>query len=256
MRYFVRISFDGTRYHGWQTQLNASTVQETVNNALTKILKIKSNIVGCGRTDTGVHASYFVFHFETSIKITSIQKTLYQLNAVTPKDIAIKEIVEVSDNYHARFSAIKREYRYYHSFTKSPFLNNYSTQLFHKPNIELLNKCSDIVQQHKDFSSFCKTHAGNKTNICNIFENKWVIDNNLLIYQIKANRFLRNMIRALVGTMLEVGFEKRTLEEFNDIFDAKNRCQAGASADAKGLFLTGVWYDKQFFTEESETLLH
>ncbi len=252
MRYFLSLAYDGTNYHGWQIQPNAITVQSVVNEALSKITREPVNVVGCGRTDTGVHASFYVLHFDINSPIEKQGKFLYHLNAVLPNDIVVRDISQVTEKYHARFGAIARQYHYFFALNHHPFLHRFSKRLVQKPDIKLLNKAAEVVTQNTDFSSFCKAHAANKTNICKIEKSYWFINDDFLVYQIKADRFLRNMVRALTGTMLEIGLGKRSLSEFQQIFDKKDRKKAGMSADPQGLFLTGVWYEENIFDTYSK----
>lgn len=244
MRYFLSIAYDGTNYHGWQIQPNAITVQVLVNDAISKIVREPVNVVGCGRTDTGVHASWYVLHFDINSKIADYGKFLYHLNAVLPPDIVAFKIAESNDSTHARFDAQWRQYHYFFTTEHLPFLNKYTTRLVKMPHIELLQKAAEFVRQQNDFASFCKAHSANKTTICSILECDWVYQNEFLVFRIKADRFLRNMVRALAGTMLDVGFEKITLDKFQHIFEARNRSSAGLSVTPSGLFLTGIGYDK------------
>ena len=243
MRYFLSLAYDGTNYHGWQIQPNAITVQQVLNESLGKILRQELNVVGCGRTDTGVHASYFVLHFDVENPIADFGKFLYHLNAVLPSDISVYEMQEVDSEKHARFDAVAREYHYFFTKTHHPFLNKYAHRLIQLPDVEILKAAANIIQQNTDFESFCKAHAANKTNICQISASEWIETEDLLVYRIKADRFLRNMVRALTGTMLEIGLGKRKTDDLQTIFDAKDRRKAGMSVEPEGLFLTGVWYD-------------
>lgn len=250
MRYFLSLAYDGTNYHGWQIQPNANTVQQVLNESLSKILREDINVVGCGRTDTGVHASYFVLHFDVENSVEDIGKFLYHLNAVLPSDISVYEMKEVDIEKHARFGAVAREYHYFFTKNHHPFLNKYAHRLIQLPDVEILKAAANIIQQNTDFESFCKAHAANKTNICYVSESEWIETEDLLIYRIKADRFLRNMVRALTGTMLEIGLGKRKIEELQTLFEAKDRIKAGMSVDPEGLFLTGVWYERCGFEKQ------
>ncbi|MDA3865937.1 MAG: tRNA pseudouridine(38-40) synthase TruA [Salinivirgaceae bacterium] len=249
MRYFISIGYDGTHYHGWQIQPNAITVQEIVNDAISKIAREKVNVVGCGRTDTGVHASFFALHVDIQTEISTIGKFLYHLNAVLPSDVVAYDMVAVPDDLHARFSARWREYHYYFATRHQPFLHRFSMRLVKNPDLELLNQAARVVLENTDFASFCKSHSANKTNICNVVASEWYMQNDLLVYRVKADRFLRNMVRALTGTMLEIGMGKRTPGSFQAVFDSQNRSAAGMSVDPHGLFLTGVWYPEPVFSQ-------
>ncbi|WP_462281359.1 tRNA pseudouridine(38-40) synthase TruA [Salinivirga cyanobacteriivorans] len=251
MRYFINLAYDGTHYHGWQIQPNAISVQQIANDAIGKITREQVNVVGCGRTDTGVHASYFVLHVDMHNAIIDVDKFTYHLNAVLPKDIVAYETRPVSNDLHARFSATAREYHYFLSKTPHPYLYPFTKPLVKRPDIQDLHKAAKIIGQNTDFASFCKAHAANKTNICHITESEWIETNDLLVYRIKADRFLRNMVRALVGTMLEIGYGKRPVENLQQIFNDKSRSKAGMSAAPEGLFLTGVWYPDEIFEQSS-----
>lgn len=243
MRYFMNISYAGTNYHGWQIQSNAVTVQSVVNDSISKIVREPVNVVGCGRTDTGVHASKYVLHFDVVQAIPDCNKFLYRINSVIPADIVVHQVEQVLDSCHARFDANLREYHYFFLLTRNPFLHQFATRLVKTPNLDLLNSAAKLVLQQHDFASFCKAHGANKTTICDVSDCSWSLQNDFLIFKIRANRFLRNMVRALTGTMLDIGFGKRTLGEFQQIFDAKDRSSAGLSVDPNGLFLTGIWYE-------------
>lgn len=242
MRYFVQLSYKGTNYHGWQVQPNAITVQEVLNKAFSTILRKQIDLTGCGRTDTGVHASFFVAHFDVENEITNTEKLKFSLNNFLPFDIAIQKIYRVADDLHARFSALSREYRYYISTQKNPFSRE-SAYYFHRPlNVNLMNEAAKLLFNYKDFTSFSKLHTDVKTNNCTILHAKWEKSDNKLVFTVKADRFLRNMVRAIVGTLLEVGLEKISLQEFKSIIESKNRSKAGVSVPAQGLFLTKVEY--------------
>ena len=234
-RYFIELAYKGTNYHGWQTQPNAVTVQETIENALSKKLQEDVKITGAGRTDTGVHAEFFVAHFDTSKSIT--EKTVYGLNRMLPNDISVFKIYEVNKDKHTRFDAISRTYEYRISTTKNPFYNETTAFIPTSFDIELLNKASKILLDYTDFTSFSKLHTDVKTNNCNITEAFWREENGFIIFRITADRFLRNMVRAIVGTLLELNTGKIKIKEFEEIIEAKNRNKAGKSANAEGLFL-------------------
>lgn len=246
-RYFIQLSFRGTYFHGWQNQENATTVQEKLEKSLEVLMRKNISVTGAGRTDTGVHATYFIAHFDNDEELTDIKKLVYQLNHILPNDIAIQSIFPVNSSAHARFSANSRTYEYRVMFTKDPFEQEFCLFLNHEPDILLLNEASKLLLQYSDFSSFCKLHSDNKTNICKIIETVWQTVNNKLIFRIKANRFLRDMVRALVGTMLDVGNNKISLSEFREIIEARNRSKAGTSAPAHGLYLVDIEYPKEIF---------
>jgi tRNA pseudouridine38-40 synthase len=241
-RYFIQIRFKGTRFHGWQNQENATTVQETLEKSLSILLQKKVPVVGAGRTDTGVHADFFIAHFDAEEKFKDIKKTVYQLNRILPTDLAIHNLYPVKTDAHARYSAISRTYEYRIIFLKDPFENDYCLFLNHRPDLNLLNETSRLLLNYSDFSSFRKLHSDNKTNICTIVEAGWRWDKDKLIFRIKANRFLRDMVRAIVGTMLDVGFKKKSISDFIKIIEARNRQKAGTSAPAHALYLVDIEY--------------
>jgi len=247
-RYFIYISYKGTSYHGWQIQPNSVTVQKILEEALTVVLNEKISTIGAGRTDTGVHALIFCAHFESkSSDLASSQKIVYKLNSYLPKDISVNSIKQVIPDANARYSAISRTYKYYISRTKDPFFDNSSWFINGEINTELMNEACKILISQSDFTSFSKLHSDTKTNICKIYNAKWEEAENRLIYTIRADRFLRNMVRAIVGTMINIGTGKITLAEFEEIIIARDRCRAGRSAPAQGLFLTEIEYPEEIF---------
>jgi tRNA pseudouridine38-40 synthase len=241
-RYFVQLSFNGTRYHGWQIQPNALSVQEVVEKAFTIILQEKIEVTGAGRTDTGVHASYFVVHFDVAHEPGNLLNLAYRLNSYLPFDIAIQKIWEVPKEAHARFSALSRTYKYFISLVKDPFTAETEYYLRIKPDVVKMNEAAKVLKNYNDFTSFSRLHSDVKTNLCKIFKAEWAIENNRLVFTITADRFLRNMVRAIVGTLLDVGKGKISVEDFRHIIEIQNRGAAGASALAKGLFLAYVEY--------------
>lgn len=245
-RYFIRLSYNGTKYHGWQMQQNAHSVQAELNEKLSTLLGEEINIVGCGRTDTGVHAREFYAHFEVSQLHFKAKDLAYKLNRFLPEDIAINKIFAVDDEMHARFSAISRTYKYYISRKKSPF-NSLFNYFFDGPlDVEAMQAASATLFQYEDFTSFSKLHTQTATNNCKITTAKWELVNDELIFTITADRFLRNMVRAIVGTLLEIGKGKLKPEEMQQIIKAKDRSQAGFSVPAKGLFLDRIVYPDGF----------
>jgi len=242
-KYFIQLQYLGTNYHGWQIQPNAITVQEKLDHALSTLLNQKIETVGCGRTDTGVHASDFYAHFITKQKIEDVEKKVNALNIFLPKDISVLRIIEVDENAHARFDAIYRTYRYNIHLLKNPFVKDVSCKVNVQLNLSLMNEAAEILKEYSDFTSFSKTNTQVFTNNCSITKAKWhVLNDNQYYFEITADRFLRNMVRAIVGTLFLVGTQKRTIEEFRNIIESKNRKQAGKSVDACGLFLFKVGY--------------
>ena len=241
MRYFIELSYKGTNYHGWQIQPDASSVQEEITKALATILQEKILLVGAGRTDAGVHASQMFAHVDTVKKLSN--NYVHKLNAILPNDIVIKSIKEVSDDTHARFDAVSRTYEYKILLGRDPFLLETTWQLHQKNlQIEKMNEAANLLFKYEDFESFSKVKTDVNTFNCSIMKAVWTLEDKHLIFHIKANRFLRNMVRAIVGTLLEVGLGKKTVEDFRKIIESKKRSEAGLSVPAKGLFLTEVCY--------------
>ena len=247
-RYFVQLSYKGTNYHGWQIQPNALTVQEVLTKAFSTILREDISLIGAGRTDTGVHARFFVAHFNSNQQeLDKDLKLIFKLNSFLPRDIAIFRIVKVNPEAHARFDAMERTYRYYIHQRKDVFLNNFSWYLPVDLNVERMNKAARILLLYEDFTSFSKVKTDVKTNICKIQEAKWSKDDYRLIFTIRADRFLRNMVRAIVGTLVDVGKENITLEDFKKIIENRNRAEAGTSVAAHGLFLEDIRYPQEIY---------
>lgn len=246
MRYFIEIAFNGKKYHGWQIQPDASSVQQTLEEALSTLLRKKITIVGAGRTDAGVHAKQLFAHFDFAEAVNS-KELCYKLNSFLPKDIVVKNIVPVIEDAHARFHAISRTYEYHISLEKNPFTIDFSYQLHHSPNLEKMNQAAEILLNYKDFQCFSKSKTDVKTYHCIITFAEWKLTNNTLVFTITADRFLRNMVRAIVGTLLEIGLGKIEVNDLHEIIKSKNRSLAGTSAPAKGLYLTRVKYPKDLF---------
>jgi tRNA pseudouridine38-40 synthase len=247
-RYFVYISYKGTSYHGWQLQPNSVTVQKIMDNALSVVINEKINTIGAGRTDTGVHAKVFCAHFDSLSQDLSEKKNLlFRLNRYLPADISVNSIRKVLPDANARYSAISRTYKYYISKIKDPFFDNYSWFLHGDINISEMNQACRLLINHSDYTSFSKLHSGAKTNICKIYDARWEVQDNRLVLTIRADRFLRNMVRSIVGTLVEVGFGKMNLAEFEEVILARDRSRAGKSAPAKGLFLADIEYPEQIF---------
>jgi tRNA pseudouridine38-40 synthase len=247
-RYFIRLCYKGTHYHGWQIQPNARTVQEIINQDMSIIMNEKIEVTGAGRTDTGVHARNFFAHFDSSqSELQNDKDLLFRINGKLPKDIAIHEILKVRPDAHARFDAISRTYEYHIIRKKDPFLTDHVHYIFGNLDFESMNKASAFLTEVSDFTSFSKIDTDAKTNICKVYRADWNIDPEKMIFTITADRFLRDMVRAIVGTVLDIGFGRMTLDEFQMIFEIKNRSAAGNSAPAKGLFLTDIQYPKDIF---------
>lgn len=242
MRYFMDISYDGTPFHGWQTQPNAVTVEETIEKAMSILLQHETDIVGAGRTDTGVHARQMMAHFDCDTSLDTVQLK-YKLNKMLPASIAINDIYHVSDDMHARFSAKERTYHYYIYTGKQPFLRDHAIQLNYPLDFPLMNKAAAILLDTRDFSAFCKSNTDVKTTLCNVTQCQWIEDGNgQWHFAITSNRFLRNMVRAIVGTIVDVGRHKITLDNFYKIINGGSRSDAGESMPAKALFLEKITY--------------
>ncbi len=245
MRYFIQLSYNGKNYHGWQIQPNALTVQEVLQQTFSTLLQSETAIIGAGRTDTGVHAPFFIAHFDTNTAIPDIDKFVFRLNRFLPKDIAIQKIWQVPDDWHSRFSALSRSYQYKVHFNKNPFLTDSSYFLYGGTlNFEKMNEAANILFEYQDFTSFSKLHTDTKTNNCKIMRAEWTKVGGQHIFTIQADRFLRNMVRAIVGTLLEVGREKISLNNFRKIIEAKDRNKAGTSVPGHALYLVNIEYPK------------
>jgi tRNA pseudouridine38-40 synthase len=265
-RYFIELAYDGTNYHGWQIQQNAVSVQEELNKALTTILRQSVETTGCGRTDTGVHAREFFAHFDVEVDHRPLTidhgagnnhgpwtidhglpaidygQKIRGLNSILPPDIAIKNIIPADAGAHARFDATQRSYQYHIHFHKDPFLLGYSWQVRDVPDLELMNQAAAIIMEYTDFSCFSKSNTQVKTNNCKITRAEWVKTEQGIVFHISADRFLRNMVRAIVGTLMMVGKGEIPPEAVRQIIESKNRSNAGTSVPACGLYLTEVKY--------------
>ncbi|MBL4755298.1 MAG: tRNA pseudouridine(38-40) synthase TruA [Flavobacteriales bacterium] len=248
-RYFIRLSYDGTNYHGWQIQQNAVTVQEELNNALSTIIEKDISCTGCGRTDAGVHASDFYAHFDAAIISEPFPKLIYKLNGRLPDDIAIHELYRVHNEANARFDAVSRSYSYRIITMKNVFAGPYAYFHYHKVNMDAMNRCGQLLLKHTDFSCFSRSNTQTRTNNCDILDVEWLESEGKLEFRISANRFLRGMVRAIVGTLLEVGAGKISEDDFIKILDGQDRTKAGYSVPARGLFLNKVTYPEGYWGE-------
>ena len=252
-RYFLYMAYDGTCYHGWQIQPNGISVQQVVQEALATLLRQPVSIVGAGRTDAGVHARLMVAHFdyeypEDTQKLIDGRWLTDKLNRLLPPDISVYKVLPVASDAHARFDALSRTYHYYIHVGKSPFLRAYSCRLYSALDFERMNEAARILFDYTDFTSFSKLHTDTKTNNCKIMKAEWVqLSPGEWRFEIKADRFLRNMVRAVVGTLVEVGRGKLTLEGFRQVIEGKNRCKAGESMPGNALFLVDVAYPDRCF---------
>ena len=246
-RYFILFSYDGAAYHGWQVQPNARTVQQMLEEALTTLLRTPMTVVGAGRTDAGVNAASMVAHVDLPDNTDTVQLK-YKLNRILPPDIAVSDILPVKRDAHARFDALSRRYCYYVSTAKSPFSRRYAYRLTGSVDFEAMNRAAALLPEYTDFTSFSKLHTDVKTNNCRIVQAQWRrLDENHWVFEIEADRFLRNMVRAIVGTLLMVGRGKMTLDGFRRVIEQKERCAAGDSAAAEALFLVEVKYPKEIY---------
>jgi len=242
MRYFIYLSYNGTNYNGWQTQPNASSVQETLEKCLSVLFALPVSITGAGRTDAGVHAKMMTAHFDMETPVENTSLLVRKLNSFLPKDIAVQKIIAL--DLHARFDAISRSYEYRITLQKNPFLNDFAYYFHGKLDFEMMNEAAKTLFDYTDFTSFSKLHTDVKTNNCRIMQAEWLQRGEQWIFTICADRFLRNMVRAIVGTLLEVGKGKMTVEQFRQVIEAKDRCRAGISVPACGLYLVDIKYDK------------
>ncbi len=255
MRYFLRLSYNGQRFHGWQSQPNAMSVQQTIEEALAVICRVPVPITGAGRTDAGVHARCMYAHFDLAEALKDKHRFLLSLNRLAGKDIAFHDLIEVPDDAHARFDAMERTYKYFVTYTKSTFLYPYSWHSPSRLDVDKMNEAARLLIETDDFSSFAKLHSDAKTNICDVREAIWTpLHDNVsgedsvslpvsgIVFTISADRFLRNMVRAVVGTLVDVGRGKLDIDGFKRIIEMKDRCSAGVSMPAEALFLWNVKY--------------
>ena len=240
MRFFIELSYKGTNYHGWQEQPNANTVQAEINRALSTILNTNIEVIGAGRTDTGVHANQMFAHFDCDIDF-DIQNLMFKLNSFLASDIAIKDIFKVKEDANCRFDALSRTYQYHIIQKKDPF-NKTAYFLQNDLDIKAMNEACKYIIGKQDFTSFSKVNTQTFTNNCDVMFAQWEVVNTNLIFTIKADRFLRNMVRAIVGTLLDVGFGKIIAADVAKIIAAKDRSKSGVSVPAHALFLTEVQY--------------
>lgn len=246
MRYFIEIAYNGKNYFGWQRQPKQMSVQQVIEESLSTLLREDIKITGAGRTDAGVHAKQLFAHFDFEA-INDTKALVFRINSFLPKDISVVNIFQVKDNAHARFDAVAREYEYVISLRKDPFSQDFAYQLNKIPDVDLMNKTAELLFNHIDFQCFSRSKTDVKTYNCVISKARWELIDNKLTFTISADRFLRNMVRAIVGTLLDVGFGKTSAEDFQAILNSKNRSKAGASAPAHGLYLTKVKYPEEIF---------
>ena len=243
MRYFMRLSYRGAAYHGWQVQPHDTSVQQTIEAALSTLLRYRAPITGAGRTDAGVNARLMVAHFDTAEPVTDTQRLVHSLNALLPDDIAIHAIIPVHDDAHARFDATSRTYKYFAVTQKDPFRYPLSWRCAPDLDFGMMNEAAAKLLEYTDFTSFSKLHTDVKTNNCRVTHAAWTCeDDGQWVFTISADRFLRNMVRAVVGTLVEVGRHKMTVAEFCQVIERKDRCAAGTSMPGHALFLWDITY--------------
>lgn len=242
IRYFIQLSFEGTHYHGWQVQNNANSIQAELQKALSTILRLPIEVTGAGRTDTGVHAKQMFAHFDIANAPDDLEKLVFKVNSILPQDIAIQSIFDVPTDFHARFTATARSYEYHLHQTKNPFKQQHSYYFNRELSVDKMNQAAQLLLNYADFSAFSKSNTQTFTNDCIIYNAVWEITDDGLVFHISANRFLRNMVRAIVGTLLEIGVGKQQVDAIHSIIQSKNRSEAGTSVPACGLYLTRVEY--------------
>ena len=246
-RYFLELAYNGTDFHGWQMQDNAPSIQQEITEKLSTILQTITTITGCGRTDAGVHASQFYAHFDADKLPIESDLLVHKLNTMLPASIAIYGMYQVQNDAHTRFNATKRSYQYFISTRKDPFNADCSYKFNVPLNLDMMNKACELLLGEQDFGCFCKANADNHTDICTVFHANWEQNEQMIVFNITANRFLRNMVRAIVGTLLDVGQGRTSLEDFELILASKDRTEAGRSVPAHGLFLSRVEYPTNLF---------
>lgn len=252
MRYFLELRYDGGAYFGWQRQPAMPTVQQTLEQALSTLLREPVELTGAGRTDTGVNASYYVAHFDVSQPVADPPQLLRKLNFMLPGDIAADTLTPVADGAHARFDAREREYRYFLSPHKNPFTRHASWQYYVPLDVDRMNEAAAVLAETDDFTSFAKLNSNNKTNRCRIVEARWTVgDGGVLCFTIRADRFLRNMVRAIVGTLVDVGRGRYTPDDFRAIVASRDLSRSSAGAPAQGLFLSDVRYPAEVFERKT-----
>lgn len=252
MRYFLELSYNGNGFHGWQIQPNGHTVQQELTDKVSTLLRGKVSIIGCGRTDTGVHASQYFAHFDAEGLPDGAETFLFKLNNMLHPHVAVQVVHPMIHNAHARFSARWRSYEYLIIKHKNPFHQGLSWRCVYPTDIALMNEAAAMLIGERDFGCFCKSHAANKTNICTVTEARWTEDEHFLRFNITANRFLRNMVRAVAGTLVDIGRGRYVVGEMQRILDSGNRSEAGTSAPAQGLYLSKVVYPDHIFLRNEE----
>lgn len=252
MRYFMELQYEGGAYFGWQRQKGQVSVQQTIEQALTTLLRTEIEITGAGRTDTGVSACYYVAHFDMEERLGDLEQVVYKLNRILPRDIAIQTLTEVTDEAHARFSAVEREYRYYIEQRKNPFTIGQTWQYAVQLDVERMNRAAEVLLQVEDFTTFAKLNSNNKTNICHLKVARWEVEaDGTLRFTIRGDRFLRNMVRSIVGTLVDVGRGRYSVEDFREIVLSRDLSRASGGAPAEGLYLSDVRYPMELFERKT-----
>lgn len=252
MRYFMELQYEGGAYFGWQRQKGQISVQQTIEQALTTLLRTEIELTGAGRTDTGVSACYYVAHFDVEARPESLEQVVYKLNRILPRDIAVSSLTEVKEEAHARFSAVEREYRYYIERRKNPFTVGQTWQYGVEIDVEKMNRAAEVLLEVEDFTTFAKLNSNNKTNICHLKVARWEVEaDGTLCFTIRGDRFLRNMVRAIVGTLVDVGRGRYTVEEFREIVLSRDLSRASGGAPAEGLYLSDVRYPTEIFERKT-----
>ncbi|MEG0789236.1 MAG: tRNA pseudouridine(38-40) synthase TruA [Alistipes sp.] len=251
MRYFIELRYNGAAYCGWQRQPAVKSVQQTLEAALAILLREPVKVTGAGRTDTGVNAAYYVGHFDLATPIADAALIIFKVNFMLPGGIAVWSITPVDEQAHARFDALEREYRYYIELAKNPFTRDASWQYYQPLDVAKMNQAATMLLDYEDFTSFAKLKSGNKTNICHLKQAIWSMESPVVLcFTIRADRFLRNMVRSLVGTMVDVGRGHYTVEQFRAIIESRDLSRSSAGAPAQGLFLSDVVYPTEVFSRK------
>ena len=252
MRYFMELQYEGGAYFGWQRQREQPSVQQTLERSLSMLLREEVEVTGAGRTDTGVSACYYVAHFDLQRPVEDVRQVVYKLNRILPRDIAVSSLSEVPEEAHARFSAVEREYRYYIEGRKNPFTVGQTWQYAVALDVKKMNRAAEVLLEVEDFTTFAKLNSNNKTNICHVQVARWEVETDgMLCFTIRADRFLRNMVRSIVGTLVDVGRGRYSVEEFREIVLSRDMSRASSGAPAEGLYLSDVRYPATLFERKT-----
>ncbi len=243
-RYFMQLAYKGTNFYGWQRQKKQITVQQSLERALSTALREQITVMGAGRTDSGVHAKFYVAHFDAESAFDPAQ-LVKRINGLTPPDIYVHKIFEPPVKAHARFDALSRTYKYFVHTRPNPFIEEFSCYVYKRLDYEKMQQAAQVLFDYEDFKAFSKAHSGTRHYLCKIYESRWERQDDKLIYTVKANRFLRNMVRAIVGTLLDIGYGRYTIDDMRRIIEARDRKAASVSAPANGLFLVDIEYPEE-----------